>query len=262
MTVGTHIDLGGAMITMVEPTRDPEKLREYNRWYEQDHCYSGVMVGPGAFSFGRFVATRALKDLRIAPEPSVADPIDTGTYIAFYWYVAGSIDEHFAWSFAEMPKLTETGRMNGDRAHVSTSLYDFEGSVNREGWPVTATIALDHRYPGLVVAWLDRAGDATSEQIETWLRDEHLPTMLAGSRIAQALVFAPRDFPGIPGTGVGIGDKVLVAFFLQADPREVWDERFTGFGDAVAKSGLATLGLLAPFVPVVLGTDTFENELW
>jgi hypothetical protein len=253
MTVGTHIDLGGAMITMVEPTRDPEK---------QDHCYSGVMVGPGAFSFGRFVATRALKDLRIAPEPSVADPIDTGTYIAFYWYVAGSIDEHFAWSFAEMPKLTETGRMNGDRAHVSTSLYDFEGSVNREGWPVTATIALDHRYPGLVVAWLDRAGDATSEQIETWLRDEHLPTMLAGSRIAQALVFAPRDFPGIPGTGVGIGDKVLVAFFLQADPREVWDERFTGFGDAVAKSGLATLGLLAPFVPVVLGTDTFENELW
>ena len=28
MADGTHIDLGHAMITMVEPTRDPERLRE------------------------------------------------------------------------------------------------------------------------------------------------------------------------------------------------------------------------------------------
>jgi hypothetical protein len=26
--------------------------------------------------------------------------------------------------------------MNPDREHVSTSLYDFRGSVNRPGWPV------------------------------------------------------------------------------------------------------------------------------
>src|SRR5689334_23938404 len=60
MADGTHIDLGHAMITMVEPTRDPERLREYNRWYEHDHAYSGVLVGPRAFSFGRFVATKDL----------------------------------------------------------------------------------------------------------------------------------------------------------------------------------------------------------
>ena len=52
---GTHIDLGSALVTFVEPTRDPHDLAEYNRWYEHDHAYSGVMAGPGAFSFGRFV---------------------------------------------------------------------------------------------------------------------------------------------------------------------------------------------------------------
>lgn len=261
-TPGTHIDLGGAMITMVEPTRDPDKLREYNRWYEHDHCYSGVMVGPGAFSYGRFVATRPLKDLRLAPRPSVADPIDTGTFIAFYFYVAGSLDQHFAWSFGETPKLAEQGRMNGDREHVSTSLYDFCGSVNRPGWPVPAEIALDHRYPGLVVGWLDRAADATNADVERWVRETWAPAALAGSSIAQVLTFAPRDFPGMAGTGVGVGDKVLVACFLQCDPREAWDGRFTGFGDAVEASGVGTLGLLAPFVPVVPGTTTYLDELW
>ena len=65
MADGTHVDLGQAMITMVEPTSDPDRLREYNRWYEHDHCYSGVMVGPWAFSYGRFVATR-----RFLPRPT------------------------------------------------------------------------------------------------------------------------------------------------------------------------------------------------
>ena len=56
---GTQNELGHAMVTMIEPTRDPAELAEYNRWYEFDHSYSGVMIGPGAFSFRRWVATRA-----------------------------------------------------------------------------------------------------------------------------------------------------------------------------------------------------------
>ena len=50
MADGTHVELGHAMITLVEPTTDPERLAEYNRGYEHDHAYSGVMVGPWAFS--------------------------------------------------------------------------------------------------------------------------------------------------------------------------------------------------------------------
>ncbi len=179
MADGTHIDLGHAMITMVEPTTDPERLREYNRWYEHDHCYSGVMVGPGAFSYGRFVATRPLKDLRYPVESTVAVPVDQGSFIAFYWFLAGQVDEHFAWSFPATQQLGAAGRMNADRTHISTSLYDFRGSVNRPGWPVPAEITLDHRYPGLVCLWIDRAEGATSDDLVAWLLDEHLPWVVS-----------------------------------------------------------------------------------
>jgi hypothetical protein len=37
VTTGTHIDLGQAMIVMIEPDRDPERLAEWNRWYEHGH---------------------------------------------------------------------------------------------------------------------------------------------------------------------------------------------------------------------------------
>ena len=263
MADGTHVELGHAMITLVEPTTDPERLAEYNRWYEHDHAYSGVMVGPWAFSYGRFVATRPLKDLRYPTESTVASPVDTGSFIGLYWYIKDRADEHFAWSFPQTAWLGEQGRMNADRTHVSTSLYDFVGSVNRPSWPVPAEISLDHRYDGLVVTWIDRAPDADLDALATWLLEEGLPTVVAeGTSVGQALVFSPRDFPGVPNSGVAVGEKLLVAFFLQTDPREVWDASFAGFGDAVAKSGLGTVGLAAPFLPVIPGTPAYLDELW
>jgi hypothetical protein len=263
MADGTHVDLGHAMITMVEPTRDLDRLREYNRWYEHDHAYSGVMVGPWAFAYNRWVATRALKDLRYPAQSTVADPLDQGSFIAFYWYLKDKVEEHFAWSFPQTQWLAEQGRMNADRVHVSTSLYDFRGSVNRPRWPVPAEVTLDHPYQGLVVAWIDRARDASQDDLDRWLRGTYLPTLTGeGTPIAQALVFAPRDFPGVPNSGVGVGEKLVCAVFLQADPREVWRSHFGDLGDAVAGSGLGRAGLVAPFIPVVPGTHTYLDELW
>lgn len=263
MPDGTHVDLGHAMITMVEPTRDPERLAEYNRWYEHDHAYSGVMVGPWAFSYRRWVATCDLKALR-SPDPStVATPIGSGSYIAFYWYLRARVDEHFAWSFPQTQWLTEQGRMNPDREHVSTSLYDFAGSVNRPGWPVPAEITLDHPYSGLIATWLDRAPGADSDAVVTWVLGSWAPGVLVEhSPLAQALVFTPRDFPGIPGTGVGVGEKVLVAWFTPGDPRDDWAAIESALTAPLAISGIATLGLLAPFIPVVPGTPTYADQLW
>jgi hypothetical protein len=263
MADGTKVDLGHAMITMVEPTREPDRLREYNRWYEHDHAYSGVMVGPWAFAYNRWVATRPLKDLRYPSASTVAQPVDQGSFIAFYWFLKDRIDEHFAWSFPQTQWLAEHGRMNGERAHVSTSLYDFRGAVNRPDWPVPAEVTLDHPYQGLVVTWLDRTEGSTTDDVEGWLRGECLPGLLqAGTPVAQALVFAPRDFPGVAGSGVGVGEKVCCATFLQCDPRDVWADHFAGFGDTIAESGVATAGLVAPFIPVIPGTTTYLDQLW
>ncbi len=109
MTKGTHVDLGQAMIVMIEPDKDPERLAEYNRWYEHDHVYSGVVAGPGAFSYSRFVATRELKDLRYPDPSAVAQPLDKGSYLSFFYLLAGQVDEHYAWSFPESARLGEAG---------------------------------------------------------------------------------------------------------------------------------------------------------
>jgi len=83
-----------------------------------------------------------------------------------------------------------------------------------------------------------------------------------GTPIAQALVFAPRDFPNVPDSSVGGGEKVCCAFLLQCDPRDVWAEHFADLSAGVAASGFGTLGLVAPFIPVIPGTDTYSDELW
>ena len=53
---------GSALFTLVDPNRGHEVA--YNRWYERDHFYAGCMIGPWLFAGKRWVATRALKDLR------------------------------------------------------------------------------------------------------------------------------------------------------------------------------------------------------
>lgn len=262
MPAGTQIDLGHAMITMVEPTRDREALAEYNRWYDHDHAYSGVMVGPWAFAFQRWVATRALKDLRFPSTSPIASPVDQGSFIAAYFMLANRAADHFAWSFEQTAWLNEQGRMNPDREHISTSLYDFTGSVNRDGWPVPAEVALDHPYQGLAALWIDRTDDAEHGDLDRWLRAEALPNLIEGSAVAQALVFAPCDFPGVAGSGIAVGDRVCVLAFLQGDPHDVFVPTFEGLPDLLTDSGLGTLALAAPFIPVLPGTETYLDELW
>ena len=81
----------------MEPNQGHEV--EYNRWYERDHFYAGCMIGPWLFAGKRWVATRAMKDLRFPVDAdAVAAPIDRGSYLATYWVLEGKHDEHFAWA--------------------------------------------------------------------------------------------------------------------------------------------------------------------
>jgi hypothetical protein len=264
MAEGTRIELGHAMITMVEPHKGP--LAEYNRWYERDHAYSGVMVGPWAFSFSRWVATRDLKPLRYPADGPIAQPVELGSFIALYFLLAGKVDEWWAWSGPATVALGAEGRMNPDRDHISTALYDFVGAVGRGPRPVPPELANDHRYDGLVAVWTDRNPDTTIEELAAWCRDELHPSVVTDDGpVGQVLTFATRDFPGMPA-GVpptpGKGDRLLHIYLLDEDPRASWSERFAGLGERVAAAGLGTVALAAPFIPTVPGTDTYLDQLW
>ena len=95
-----EVRIGGALITMVEP--NPGHEREYNRWYEDDHFYSGAMHGPWTFAGRRWVAPKALRARRIAVADSAVQPPDAGCYISLYWITEGHEEDNERWSVVAM----------------------------------------------------------------------------------------------------------------------------------------------------------------
>jgi hypothetical protein len=180
--MASHLELGHALITMVEPNRDT--IVAYNEWYERDHFLSGVLTGPGAFAGRRFAATRDLKLLRFPPQSPVARPVDDGSFITLYWIEQDQLGAHCDWGFPEAARLAGLGRMNTDRHHVSTAYYDLVGTWAVDDGGVPVELALHHPYPGLVVVWESTASTAGAEQ----LLSPELP-------ISRVVSFRPVELP-------------------------------------------------------------------
>ena len=255
---------GHALITMVEP--HPGHERAYNRWYEDDHYIAGAMAMPWIYAGRRWVATRDLQLLREPADSAVADPVTAGCYLSTYWITEGRYDEHMRWTVAINKRLNEDGRVHQDRTHVFTSFQDHETTVYRDaGQGPRDHHALDHPYRGLVLEVIDAADAARRAELAEWLRDAYLPDRLAGSAAAMVTVFRPTPLPGDRMSYVkqveGVETRLTLLWFLEADPRECWEEGFAGSGEAVAASGLGRVELLAPFVPTVPGTDRYVDEL-
>ena len=68
---------------------------------------------------------------------------------------------------------------------------------------------------------------------------------------------APMDL----GSPTGNEERTNQMFFLEKDPREIWD-LFRNYARLVNNSGLATVALAAPFIPTIVGTDTYTDQLW
>jgi hypothetical protein len=236
----TGLELGHALITMIEPHR--ETIAAYNRWYERDHFLSGVLAGPGAFAGKRFVATRDLKQRRWPADSPVARPVEDGSFITVYWIERDQLGAHCDWGFPEAGRLAGLGRMNTDRHHVSTAYYDLVSVRARDADPVPAELALHHPYGGLVVVWTDD--------------DDDVAARILGPSVAQVVTFRPAvlpdPLPAMPGAVIGEPDRdVLVHCCFIDDVDAGWPEL----------AGIDPL-LVAPFVPTLPGTDTYLDQLW
>jgi hypothetical protein len=261
------VKVGSMLLTMVDPHKGFE--RAYNRWYERDHFYAGCMIGPYLFAGSRWVAPRALKDLRWPAESTtIADPTDAGSYVAIYWVEQGHHQEHFdAWARPQVRWLYDNRRGFPERRHVHTVLYDHVGAVYRDADPVPVELALDHGYDGIVAAWFDATmGDART--LHTSLAAELVPELLAGSAVEIASSWTPsagenadKDVPMDLGTRAGGPERLCQLFFLTGDIRDSLD-RFRAYTDGIERAGLATTRLVAPFFRTIVGTDTYVDRLW
>ncbi len=257
------IQLGSALFTLVDPSRGHEVA--YNRWYERDHFYAGCMIGPGLFAGKRWVATRELKDLRFPRgDTPVASPVDKGSYLAIYWVLAGQHKEHFDWSVPQVIDLYSNGRGFAERRHAHTVLLHRPSAHYRDPDPVPVELALDHPYAGLVVAAVDPIGD----DLSTHLHDVSLPALMADSGVASMVSWryipmgegtenAPMDL-GMPPGGP---DRHLQFFFLDEDPQSHW-QRFRDYADELEQSASGHVVFAAPFIPTIVGTDTYTDQLW
>ncbi len=259
------VEIGAALISMVEP--HPGTELAYNRWYEDDHFYSGALFMPWMFAGGRFVATRDLQLLRY-PDPSpIAQPLDAGCYLHLYWITRGRTEDHIRWSTSTNRRLRQDDRIHLDRTHVFTAFQDYLGGVRRTDEEPTDVHALDHGYPAVVMEVVDAHEGTDRADLDAWLVADYLPWVQRGrhSPVAQTTRFTPQPLPEDKMPDVadvpGIERRITLVHFLTEDPRIHWPTRFSRHGARVADSGLGSLVFCAPFVAVSHGTNKYVDEL-
>ncbi len=258
------VKVGSMLFTMVDPHRGHEVA--YNRWYERDHFYAGCLVGPWLFAGRRWVATRALKDLRF-PEPSLfARPsVAAGSYVAIYWIHADHHDEHHEWAINQVRWLYRNGRGFSQRTHVHTLLYIYDWTYYRDSDPVPVELSLDHHFPGMVSIAIEREPGVEQDDLDRWLRDSYLPRMLADSPIASCSTWSPIPQANTPPMDIPRVERTdrldLQLYFLDSEPQQAW-ARFQTLGKDLAATGLGQIVFASPWLPTVIGTDTYTDQLW
>ena len=192
---------GSALFTLVDPSKGHEVA--YNRWYERDHFYAGCMIGPWLFAGKRWVATRAMKDLRFPEgDTPVASPHDKGSYLATYWVLEDKHKEHFDWAGNQVVDLYMNNRGFMERQHAHTVLLSNPEHAYRDDDPVPIELAFDHHYQGLAVVAVDPAEGVSDEELGAHLDETALPALLANSPIASMVYFcaaSPMPSPWLTG---------------------------------------------------------------
>jgi hypothetical protein len=81
--------------------------------------------------------------------------------------------------------------------------------------------------------------------------------------VASAIAFAPRPkepwWPPAAPEVEGVGDRLMVACFLEDDPASCWDGLFAPLAAEISSVG--ELLFAGPFIPTGVGTDRYCDEL-
>jgi hypothetical protein len=165
--------------------------------------------------------------------------------------------------------LYQNGRGFEERIHAHTALYTHQRPFYRDEDGVPVALALDHRFAGLVSIHVDRAEGVKHPQFDEWFEAEGRPLLLgADSPVAIVCSWRPiipregqGDAPMKLGSGPGTLQRSMQLIFLDSEPAQHWD-RIRTYAAAIDASGLATVTLAAPFIPTIVGTDTYADQLW
>jgi hypothetical protein len=103
--------------------------------------------------------------------------------------------------------------------------------------------------------------------LDEWLRAEYLPWLhrSPGNPIGATVWFAPQPLPEDKQPDVadipGVDRRLTLLHFLDCDPRECWASLFATNGERIDAGGAGSVRFVAPFIPVIFGTDAYVDEL-
>ena len=250
------VRVGSMLYTQVDP--EPGYEVDYNRWYERDHFYAGCMVGPWLFAGRRFVAPKALKDLRFGTEPDLFGGARLGSYLAVYWILEGRHDDHVDWALRQVQWLHANGRMFGERDHIHTLLYRHEWTARGAGnGAVPAELALDHPFGGLAATVVRPAPGVTVTALGDFVRARFAPELELGF----SPIPLPADAPVSQQGHDRLDGCLLNLSFTAAGPDAWWGEQRAA-ADALVAEGVGEMLWTAPFIPTIPGTDAYTDQLW
>lgn len=261
----TPTRLGQALFTMVDPARGHEV--DYNRWYERDHRYSGCMVGPGWFAGSRWVAPKRLKDLRFPETGPVATKTEDGSYLAIYWVHEPEMEDAEAWARTQVGQLYADGRGFAEREHVHTFQYLPDSTVWAAPDGVPLELAHDHHYGGLVTVMIEPADNIDRATALEKIESGPVRTLLDSGTVDLVSSWGPKPWPAdhnVPmkmGNDGGTMDRILQLCFLEDDPTASW-QHFIDYAANVEASGAGHVTFASAFIPTVVGTDKYTDELW
>ena len=254
--IGGQVRLGSMLFTLVEPHRGHEVA--YNRWYERDHFYAGCMVGPWLFAGRRFVATRALKDLRFGTDADLFGGVALGSYVAIYRILDGRHDDHVDWALRQVQWLHANGRMFGERDHIHTLLYRHAFTAAAAGdVAVTAELALDHPFGGMAATLVRPAVGVTPAELGAYVQATFAPELELGF----TPIPLPADAPVSQQGQDRLDGCLLNLSFTTASPASWWGEQ-RGASAQLVEDGMGEIVWTAPFIPTIPGTDTCVDDLW
>jgi len=253
---GRPIELGGALVTLVEPHRGHEVA--YNRWYERDHFYAGCMIGAWTLAGARYVCTRDLKALRYPADSPVCPDPNAGSFLALYWVLAGRFGDWITWGTEQVQWLIAEDRMFPHRDHVHTLMYRYRAEYQGGDDGVPVELALDHRSQYVVMVVGQPAEGVSLDAIDEWFRARPVGAAVVAELTPIAMhAGAPSDVPRDDAT-----NRFLQLWFVDDGIHDVWTEQFASLGTDLESAGLGSLLFVSPFRATVPGTDTYTDQLW
>ena len=124
--------------------------------------------------------------------------------------------------------------------------------------------ALDANYGGLVVEVIDAPEGGALDAVVDYVRTVRAPLAFANG-VAMGVLFTPIPLPEDRMSYVrqveGLGRRVTVLWFTDGDPRQSWDAAFAGAVEQSKEAGVGQCEFVAPFIPTIVGTNTYVDQL-